>query len=133
MALPSCDHSGWKIDSVAPPAAIDDAIRKAPLGLARERGRRQPLRMAGPGALAVETPIAEIGEDDDATRHPPGTAAVFMHARTRAVGLRGHLRDIAPSPIGADDDQTALLLRPPLQPIDVIAIDPHLRQAHGMR
>ena len=55
-----------------------------------------------------------------------------MHAGAGIEACRDDVGDAAVRP-GADHDAAAVLLRPPLQPIDAAAVKTHVRQHRGLR
>ena len=113
-------------------ARVDHAVGEPPLPVARGRRRRQRLRRGRVRRLAIEAAVGEVGEVDRAVPHGPRSAAIFVHARARVVGRR---RDVGLTPIGfgTHHDGAAAFLRPPFQPIDVPAVEPHVRQCDRLR
>ena len=108
-------------------ALVDHAVGEPPLPVARGRLRRQRLRRGPVRRLAIEAAVGEIGEIDRPLAHGPGSAAIFVHAGAGVVGFRNHI-GLPPVLLAAHHDGSALLLRAPFQPIDLPAVQPHLRQ-----
>src|SRR5713101_8913588 len=76
--------------------------------------------------VPVEALILEVGEPDGALAHQVPAAAILVDPRARVVLRR---RDVRDAPVGTapDNDITASLGRPLLDPIDVIAVELDLR------
>ena len=113
-------------------AMVDHAVGKPPISPRRGRCWCERLRLGCAARQSIQAAVGEIGEIDASVRHHPRSAAVFVHARARVVGRR---RDVGRRSVAgvAHDHVAALLLRPPFQPIDIVAVEPHVRQRNGLR
>ena len=118
MVLANADHS-----SVAP---VDNAVRVAEVGL---RGQRSRLTTR---LLPVEALVGEVGEVDHSIRHRVGPAAVLVHPRPDVERRRGYV--LGPAVGGPPhDDGPAPLHGAHLSPVDVVAVDDGLTEAHELR
>src|SRR5439155_13612092 len=102
--------------------AVDDSIG---VTQARSRGQR-PRRRAN--SLDIEALVSKIREDNGAARNRIVAAAIFVHA---GAGVEWRGRNVRHSSIWgtANDDLSSAFLGSPLDPIDVVAIEPNLFKA----
>src|SRR5262249_53467037 len=106
--------------------AIDDAVGKSPLTLAIAWSRCQRLGCSLP-AHAVKAAIGEVREIDHAVSNGPRRAAIFVHARAGTETLRRQVRGGRARGIATHHHEAALLLRPALEPVTLVAIGAGLR------
>ena len=89
---------------------------------ARSRGQR-PRRRAN--SLDIEALVSKIREDNCAVRNRIVSAAIFVHA---GAGVEWRRRNVRHSSIWgtANNDLSSAFLGSPLDPIDIVAVEPHL-------
>src|SRR5215472_7761851 len=75
--------------------AIDDAVSKPPLTLARRWFWCQQRRLRRTLRLPVKASISEVGEVDVTIDDCPRSATVLMDARARIIRARGHVGAMA--------------------------------------
>src|SRR5438128_1506815 len=97
------------------------------IGVTQARNRNQKLRLC-PRSLDIEALISKIREDNCAVRNHIVAAAIFVHA---GAGVEWRGRNVRHSSIWgtANDDLSSAFLGSPLDPIDVVAIEPNLFKA----
>ena len=99
--------------------AVDDSIG---VTQARSRGQR-PRRRAN--SLGIEALVSKIREDNCAVRNRIVSAAIFVHA---GAGVEWRGRNVRYSSIWRtpNNDLSSAFLGSPLDPINVVAVEPHL-------
>ena len=113
-------------DADQPAAAVDHAVGVAQAVVVRH-GRRRPAPID-----AVEALIGEVREVDDAVEYREVAAAVLVNAGPSVERRWRHVLDVAVRP-APDDHVASSLRRPALDPVDVLAVDDDLAEAHGAR
>ena len=107
--------------------SVDHAVGVAPLPVARGGAGVSGCGAAAPVRWRYRRPSAKLEKMTAPSRTSPRAAAIFVHAGADVEGAGVMSVGAAPS-AGAHDHDAALLLRPPFQPVDVAAVEPHLRQ-----
>ena len=104
------------------PGDIEADIGIAVVALGGDR-----LGLGDPGVQPVQPPIGPIREDDRAAGHGVRPAAVFVDAAADVERGGRHIGDRA---VGrpTDENAAASLRGPPLDPVDLVAIDPRLAE-----
>src|SRR5205823_9277238 len=102
--------------------AVDDSIG---VTQARSRGQR-PRRRAN--SLGIEALVSKIREDNCAVRNRIVSAAIFVHA---GAGVEWRGRNVRYSSIWRtpNNDLSSAFLGSPLDPINVVAVEPNLFKA----
>ena len=115
----------------SPSPLVEHAIAVSEMVLGVQRRWRQRFGGRFAASLEVQTLISKIRKDTGPARHQPRGAAIFMHS---GAGIEGGGRDINGGAVGTGmhDHVTALLPRPPFEPVAVISGEPHLRQHRGL-
>src|SRR5882672_10184068 len=102
-----------------------------PIGVAYVYSRGQRLGFRA-WSLDIETLVGKIREDNGAVRNRIVAAAVFVHPGASVEAGRRYVR--YPSiRRTAHNDLSAALLRSPLHPIDIDAVDSHLFKSNFAR
>src|SRR5207253_11491080 len=94
------------------------------IGVTQARSRSQRLRLC-PRSLDIEALVSKIREDNCAVRNRIVSAAIFVHA---GAGVEWRRRNVRHSSIWgtANNDLSSAFLGSPLDPINVVAVEPHL-------
>ena len=118
----------------APPARIHDAvgITKVPVWIGRIRRRWGDGFGRGAGMLAIEPLVEVMAEVGHAGIDRVSAAAILVDARADIEGRRSHIGR-STSCVPAHQDVAAAFPRPAFEPVNIIAIEPDVRQGDRLR